>query len=400
MSDGRTHIRDPLNGDVFVRPEERAVLDSDPVQRLRYVGQIGYAQTVWPGATHTRFVHSIGVLEAATKIAQSVDLPPDEVTNVRLAALLHDVGHGPFSHVSDHVTNARSPVHEARSCRVIDDLAGLFPPEADPERVKAYVRSDAPLDEIAGTIDADRLDYIRRDAANAGLEGTVDIDTITRFVGRRDDQLYFRRPALRGIETLLTARYALLEDLHHNKTSAIARTMLRRAIERFFAANPDADVLDYDDRTMHAALLDADDDAARYYYERFSKRDLFKRAYHVGTDDVDHDRLTELAEVDPRAVERAISEEVGIDQRRVLVHPPELPDSEAFDVRIEADGDLRRLTDVSRFPETLAESEWHTVDLGVYAPGSVAGPVRRAARAVLDGRIDVDEAVRTRARGD
>jgi HD superfamily phosphohydrolase len=396
----RTHVRDPLNGDVRIRDEERPVLDAAPVQRLRYVGQIGYAQVVWPGATHTRFVHSVGVLETATRIAEAVDLPDHEVTNVRLAALLHDVGHGPFSHVSDHIPNADDPVHEERSCAAVDDLADLFPAAADPDRVKAYIRGEAPLDIVAGTIDADRLDYLRRDAANTGIGGSVDVDTVTKFVGRRDGTLYFERPATRGIEALLTARYRLLEDVHQNKTSAIARTMLRRALERYFEAHPDASILDHDDRTMHAALLDADG-PARYYYRRLVDRRLFKRVLHLPMDWFERDRVRDLADrLDARALETEIAEAADLDARRVLVDPPVTPDRDAFDARISVDGRLRPIDEVSRFPDTLAESEWQTVDLGVYAPESVGSAVATAARRVLDGHLGVDvgdRAPRTRA---
>jgi hypothetical protein len=395
-----THVRDPLNGDVHVREAERAVLDSPPVQRLRYVGQIGYAQVVWPGATHTRFVHSVGVLETATRVAEAVDLPDDEVTNVRLAALLHDVGHGPFSHVSDHIENDAHPVHEERSCAAIDDLAPLFPDDADPERVKAYVRGEAPLDIVAGTIDADRLDYLRRDAANTGVGGSVDVDTITKFVGRRGGTLYFERPATRGIEALLTARYRLLEDVHQNKTSAVARTMLRRALERFFAANPEVGMLDHDDRTMHAALLSADG-PARYYYRRLVDRRLFKRVLHLPMEWFERDRVRRLADaLDAREIESAIAETAGVDTRRVLVDPPVTPDRDAFDAKIAVDGRLRPIDEVSRFPDTLAESEWQTVDLGVYAPEAVGQTVAAAAHEVLNERLDTDlgeEPARTRA---
>ena len=388
----RTHIRDPLNGDVFVRAEERPVLDSQPVQRLRYIGQIGYAQMVWPGATHTRFVHSIGVMEAATKIGQAIDLPDAELTNLRLAALLHDTGHGAFSHVSDHVENANVPVHEDRSCAVVDRLAGEFPREADLERVKAYIKGEAPLDIIAGTIDADRIDYIRRDSMNAGIGGSVDIDTITKFVDRRDGTLYFRTPALRGIEGLLTARYTLLEGLHHNKTSAIVRTMLRRAIERYFESTGE-DVLDHDDRTMHTALLDADDRAARYYYQNLVDRSLFKRAVHLPADEVGHDRTRRLAaDLDARALESKIAEKAGVDERRVLVHLPEIPGEEPFDSMVERDGDLERLEAVSAFPETLRESVWRTVDFSVYTPKELRETVRPAAERVLDRAIGRERA--------
>ncbi|PSQ45872.1 hypothetical protein BRD17_00700 [Halobacteriales archaeon SW_7_68_16] len=393
MSD--RHLRDPLYGNVKIRDAELPVLDSWPVQRLRYVGQLGDSQYVWPGATHTRFEHSVGVLHVASSIGESVGLDDEELLAVRIAGLLHDTGHGPFSHASDYIRNARSPVHEERSCAVIDrlDEEGTLP--VDPEIVKEYVRSDAPLDIVAGTIDADRMDYIRRDAANTGVgKGAVDTLTITKYATVRDGRLAFREPALRSIEGLLTARFTLMEDLHRNEVTAITNAMLRRSLERYFEEHRDVDVLDHDDRTMHTELMDSDGDAG-YYYRRLARRNLYKNVFDCGVDRLRRDALVDLADADATAMEREIAESAGVDSRDVVVNLPTIPDETAFDVAIAMEsGDVRPLHEVSSFPETLRESEWRSVSVAVYAPEDHREAVREAASEAVarHARAEIDPA--------
>jgi uncharacterized protein len=96
-------LRDPIHG--FIRREdlERDIIDCPIFQRLRKIKQLAMASLVYPGAIHSRFEHSVGAMHVAGRIAQAVGLPPHEIRLARLAALLHDIGHGPFSHVSEPI---------------------------------------------------------------------------------------------------------------------------------------------------------------------------------------------------------------------------------------------------------------------------------------------------------
>src|SRR5262249_4847126 len=98
----KTHsIRDPVHNFVRLRDKEVNLINAPVFQRLRGIRQLALANLVYPGAVHTRFDHSLGVCHVAGLMADELDLPPDQVELVRLAALLHDLGHGPFSHVSE-----------------------------------------------------------------------------------------------------------------------------------------------------------------------------------------------------------------------------------------------------------------------------------------------------------
>src|SRR5215216_4617520 len=96
-------IRDPIHGFIELTPRERAAADTPIVQRLRSISQLALTYLVYPGARHTRFEHSLGVCHVAGRLADELELPARDARTVRLAALLHDIGHGPFSHVSENV---------------------------------------------------------------------------------------------------------------------------------------------------------------------------------------------------------------------------------------------------------------------------------------------------------
>lgn len=96
-------IRDPIHGFIFREPTEQGIIDTAIFQRLRRLRQLALAYLVYPGAVHTRFEHSLGAFHVACRVAKQLNLSAEEARLVRLAALLHDVGHGLFSHVSESV---------------------------------------------------------------------------------------------------------------------------------------------------------------------------------------------------------------------------------------------------------------------------------------------------------
>src|SRR5580692_2285862 len=104
----RLEIRDPIHGFVYREPEERDVMDTCVFQRLRRLKQLALASLVYPGATHSRFEHSLGAFHLAGKLAEALNVPETERRLVRLAALLHDIGHGPFSHVTEPILRNHS----------------------------------------------------------------------------------------------------------------------------------------------------------------------------------------------------------------------------------------------------------------------------------------------------
>jgi HD superfamily phosphohydrolases len=117
------HVKDPIHGYIDIPSEELSIINTPEFQRLRRIKQLGLSDTVYPSATHTRFSHSLGVMYLAGELAKSVDVSEYTIRANKVAGLLHDIGHLPFSHTIEHLLEERTGMtHEDISCNYIDDL--------------------------------------------------------------------------------------------------------------------------------------------------------------------------------------------------------------------------------------------------------------------------------------
>ena len=250
-----TIVRDPLWKNVRLDDTARCLVDAVPFQRLRYVRQLGLAHLVYPGATHTRFEHALGTHHLASLSVELLadrdalgEVDPAEPAIVRAAALLHDIGHYPFSHALEEIG---APSHEevARplimSGPVADILRSTLGADA-PGRIVALVRGESlsPLQGlISGSLDLDKLDYLRRDAFMCGVPyGEIDVDrllnalAVVRDPDTRTLTIGVAEKALSALESLLFAKYQMYRNVywHHTVRSATAlyKRVVSDAIER------------------------------------------------------------------------------------------------------------------------------------------------------------------------
>ena len=247
-------IRDPLWNNIGIDAAALAVIDTAPFQRLRYVRQLGHAFLVYPGATHTRFEHALGAYHLARRAlglleerGALADVPPDDVHAVRFAALLHDIGHYPFSHALEeaglpsHEDLALEHLQHPELVRVLD-RAGL----ADvPERLVALIRgrSASPLQGlISGPIDLDKIDYLSRDARMAGVPyGVVDVDRLLHsltLVRDPTDRLVvgIHGKGVSALESLLFAKYEMYRNVYWHHAIRSATSMFKRLVRDAIAA--------------------------------------------------------------------------------------------------------------------------------------------------------------------
>jgi len=185
-------IRDPIHGYIKITKEERELIDSIFVQRLRRIHQLAGAYLVYPGGVHSRFEHVIGTMHVAGLIGQSVadkaELSDDDIQELRIAALLHDVGHGPFSHLFEEVLAERTDLtHEDLSQRIVSEsnIRDILKRNGyRPSRISKLCvgkSSGQPFmnQVIAGGLSADMMDYLLRDTYFTGVEyGKVDIQRV------------------------------------------------------------------------------------------------------------------------------------------------------------------------------------------------------------------------------
>lgn len=277
-------IRDPIHGTIAVSEEEKAVIDSRHYQRLRYVRQLGFGDLAFPGATHTRHAHSLGAMHMAGRLFGAVAARgslPQEVRErfciaVRLAVLLHDIGHMPLSHASERIAPLRARLslpawldasaegeqasHEDYTAKIILDssltplLERAFGPHGvSPEAVASLVTGATPPRDpgfshagvdwtpllrglVSGELDADRMDYLLRDSFYTGVNyGRYDLDWIVSNLNPavKNGKVYLAlsRAAAFAFEDFLLSRYHMFISVYLHHTSVNFDYMLRRYYE-------------------------------------------------------------------------------------------------------------------------------------------------------------------------
>ena len=173
-------IKDPVHGYIEVSEAELKIVDSYPVQRLRRIIQLPFVYLVYPGARHSRFDHSLGCMHLAGEFARSLGLDDYRREVLRVAGLLHDLGHPPYSHLFETLLEEAGLTHEAMTARILRESGELAEAiEAcgvSAEDVLDVLEGRAPESPIiSGPIDADKLDFLMRDAYFTGAPyGIID----------------------------------------------------------------------------------------------------------------------------------------------------------------------------------------------------------------------------------
>ena len=251
MNNGR-EIRDPIHGFIFRSEIEEKIIDSSVFQRLRNIKQLALANLVYPGAQHTRFEHSIGVMHIAGRLAEKFNLTPDEIRLVKLTALLHDIGHGPFSHVSERVldkyvnsdlvnSDVLEKIHESITCQIIledNELSHLLS-KREREQINDLIlgksSNDLVRNIISGPLDADKQDYLLRDSYYCGVRyGVYDIDrllnTLCTFNDRNITYLAIPNESVYTLEQFVIAKYHMNTQVYYHKIRLITDSMIVRGI--------------------------------------------------------------------------------------------------------------------------------------------------------------------------
>jgi uncharacterized protein len=256
-------IRDPVHNIVSFEDTQcdRLLLDlinTKEFQRLRRIKQLGMSELVFPSANHSRFAHCIGVMHIARRMMDRVvrlgdsKIREDQRAAVLVAALLHDVGHGPFSHAFEKVTGQS---HETRTLEIIqsrdtevgqrlrehdkqlpDRLAVFFDEDIDTEKRKTAEIPDFLTQLVSSQLDADRFDYLLRDSYATGTDyGLYDLDWLLlqlRCDAERG-RLFIGRKGKDAAESYVFARYHMYRSVYFHKTVRAAEVMVRLALRRF-----------------------------------------------------------------------------------------------------------------------------------------------------------------------
>ena len=368
MSPSRTTaiiIRDPLWNNIRVDEHALKLIDTGVFQRLRYVRQLGLAYLVYPGATHTRFEHALGAYHLARRTlalleerGELKEMDADECAVVRATALLHDVGHYPYSHALEeigalhHEEVARPLITEGQAAQ---ELRTTIAPDA-PARVYALIRgeSESPLQGlISGSLDLDKIEYLKRDAFMCGVPyGEIDVDRLINSLTIIPDPVSGRpsvgvvEKGLSALESLLFAKYQMYRNVYWHHAVRSATAMYKRLVgdalragvldARALASFTDEGLLHHLESSGSSPLLAA-----------LRERRLYKRVFECPAGDLgegtgdwiasDHERA--------RTAEDSLATELGLAPGELLLDFPAKPQMLGLDLPVlRNDGHIRRLT--------------------------------------------------------
>jgi len=239
-------FKDPVHKSVYV--QEQLIwnlINTKEFQRLRRIRQLGTSYLTFHGAEHSRFSHSLGVYEITRRIISQFerneypDWPREERLPALCAALLHDLGHGPFSHSIEDVFDTD---HEDWTCRIItgDTEVNQALREVDerfPERVAAIIKKkyDKPIvvNLVSSQMDADRMDYLLRDAYFTGVHyGTFDLERILRVLRPHQGRIVVKESGMHAVEDYLMSRYQMYWQVYFHPVTRSSEIILRQILRR------------------------------------------------------------------------------------------------------------------------------------------------------------------------
>ncbi len=407
-------INDAIHGQFKLGGVTQDLLGTPELNKLSHIKQLGLAHLVFPGAHHTRFEHSLGASHVAGLMAESLNLDAHEKTTVEAAAMLHDVGHGPYSHTLEHILLERggmdhmsvtegiilgefdvlvegeeSSVNNREAIPDILTRHGL-----DPYQIASLIRGpDASGTErslsswtegrgdfsgsdhtmahlIHGPVDCDQLDYLLRDSHFTGVKhGIVDHHRLIECLRSQGGDIVVEEGGLSSLEGMLAARGLMYSAVYFHRVTRVTEVMLSRAVERSGEALPESlDLQRRVDAEIWGALHDAGgyarDMIRRLKYRKLLKVCLSRRMQELTEDQVD--RLVALANdsASRRALEDKIAYRAGVEPGYVAIDVPSVkllmsePRMAHVDIRVAGnDGRTRWLRELTPMAEALRKRQ-------------------------------------------
>jgi uncharacterized protein len=359
----RLEIRDPVHGFIYREPDERDIMDTPVFQRLRRLKQLALASLVYPGATHSRFEHSLGAFHVAGKLAEALNVPEAERRLVRLAALLHDIGHGPFSHVAEPILRKHSAkdklgavaqeskIHELISWQIIRNNEELSVLLSGQQRNQIIGLLDGTwghsyLQElVSGPIDADKQDYLLRDSLFSGVKyGVYDQErlgnTLLIHEDAEDSFLAISIDGLHALEQFVLAKYYMTTQVYRHKIRLITDQMITRAIDlgidedkipwlkTLYSYDGSEEYINeyvtwFDDRLI-TKIMESQEGYAQDLFTRLQNRQLFKCILDLDSNDFPDPQIRSFVFGESKdfykSLEMKIADLFGFDKNHVIAY--------------------------------------------------------------------------------
>lgn len=385
-------VRDPIHDYIELDELALALIDTPEMQRLRRIRQLGFSNLVYPGANHTRFEHSLGVYHLAGFLVNQVE--EHQQKELLAAALLHDIGHGPFSHATEEIIEhytrkSHDDVEELLRKGEVAEVLKEF--SLSPSQVAKYIRGETyPGQIINSEIDVDRMDYLVRDAHYTGVAfGLIDQVRLIHELRFNENELVLNIGGLQAAESLLVSRFLMHPTVYFHHVSRIAESMCMHAAGYMIENGLSPELLQ---RMDDAAFMMEMKKAGGYVFEiakRLEERKLFKRALYAGFDSLNIDVIKLRKNV--KRIESEIAKSSGVSSEYVLVDIPEKPEIVEMKARVLVNGKMMPLDKASSLVAVLGKAQLDNWRLGVFTLPEYRERVSAAAREFFGVKKDLKQ---------
>jgi len=402
-------IIDPIHDFIRVYNSELKIIDNPIFQRLRRIRQLSGAHLTYPGAQHTRFEHSLGVMHIAGRASQTLQekgvLNADDIDSIRLAALLHDIGHGPFSHLFEEVLQQKKKIsHENIGKQLIlkTEIGDILSKSGKDKKFitkLAFGGSKFPFmnELLSGSLSVDMMDYLPRDGYFTGAEhAKIDYKRITQSLDVFQKKLALEKSALYSFESMMHSRYQMFKAVYFHKTVRSAEVMLLESIKLadseigFTSMKLDDYVKLTDDYVLSKLLaLEGNSDLkrARKIAQDYQNRQLFKCVFErIVTGNL------KLSKIKTNQIKQDISRKSKVDETEIFVDSsitPSLPlnpsnkESQDIILTYTENNQLKaEKISISKIPIVSAMSGFMNI-LRIYTPKQNRNKVEIAAKSIL-----------------
>jgi hypothetical protein len=413
-------IHDPVHGSMALGGIVLDLIDTAEVQRLRGIKQLGLANVAFPGANHSRFEHALGVAYVAGKVAEELDLDEHERNLLQAAAVLHDIGHAPYSHTLEHLMVSVTQMdHMELTGRIIQgelDIEECRPLKIRAPRVSRVLEKwGVAAEEVSqlltgkhkrrylgellhSEVDVDQIDYLLRDSHYTGVAlGMVDADRLIKTLTVAGGRLCILEKGVEAVEGMLTARGLMYSSVYYHHTVRSAEVMLSNAVSWALEH-------DHQDQLKHIFLMNDSQlvealwrigGYAAEMVSRIEYRRLFKTAYvepRRELSSVEKRRyLRRFGRADKvREIQDEIAERAGVRKGLVLLDVPVVdiitsePRIQKVEMPVVSEKGLKQLTEVSPIAEALKRRQAPRYLVRVLTDQKFVPKVKRAAERVLE----------------
>jgi HD superfamily phosphohydrolase len=385
-------VRDPIHGSIELDELALCIIDTPQMQRLRRIHQLGMSNLVYPGANHTRFEHSLGTYHLTCQLLEHIEYPHSD--EIKAAALLHDIGHGPFSHATEPLIRdyTRSRHDEVSHILKQSELAHILDEfSLKSSAITSHIKGESIIGSVLNSeIDLDKMDYLVRDAHYTGVAyGIIDLERLIHSLQFYEGRFVVGSGGLQAAESLLVSRFFMHPTVYFHHVSRIAETMLLRGCQAAISCGSldPAWLQSMDDGGLETVLMNANGYAADMI-GRIRERRLFKRSLYAGLTSISMD-VIEKYHNNPKRLEHELAKQAHVPEGYVLVDLPEMPEMTEKKAVIISGSRMVRLDEASPIVRNLVQAQMDNWRVGVYTLPEYREQVTKVARDFFHVKKDI-----------